>query len=81
QELAEWRSGERLHLNEQVPQELQPLVAEINHLGAQIEALLLRARNSAGDLGHALKTPLAVIESRLDALAPSLPAEQLTELQ
>ena len=30
----------------------------------QIEALLLRARNSAGDLGHALKTPLAVIESR-----------------
>ena len=81
QELAEWRSGERLHLNEQVPQELQPLVAEINHLGAQIEALLLRARNSAGDLGHALKTPLAVIESRLDALAPSLPGEQLTELQ
>lgn len=81
QELAEWRSGERLHLSEQVPQELQPLVAEINHLGAQIGALLLRARNSAGDLGHALKTPLAVIESRLDALAPSLPAEQVAELQ
>ncbi|MEL0167936.1 MAG: sensor histidine kinase [Pseudomonadaceae bacterium] len=81
QELAEWRSGERLHLSEQVPQELQPLVAEINHLGRQIEALLQRARNSAGDLGHALKTPLAVVESRLDSLAERLPAEDYRELQ
>lgn len=81
QELAEWRSGERLQLTEQVPDELQPLVAEINHLGRQIEALLTRARNSAGDLGHALKTPLAVIESRLDSLAERLPADHLAELQ
>ena len=64
-----------------MPDELQPLVAEINHLGRQIEALLTRARNSAGDLGHALKTPLAVIESRLDSLAERLPADQLAELQ
>lgn len=80
-ELAEWRSGERLQLNEQVPEELAPLVSEINHLGQQIEALLERARNSAGDLGHALKTPLAVIESRLDSLAAQLPAQQRDELQ
>lgn len=81
QELAEWRSGERLHLSEQVPQELQPLVAEINHLGRQIDALLQRARNSAGDLGHALKTPLAVVESRLGSLAEQLPEEDYRELQ
>ncbi|WVM93756.1 hypothetical protein ULG90_08185 [Halopseudomonas pachastrellae] len=46
--LAEWRSGERLQLNEQVPEELAPLVAEINHLGQQIESVLERARNSGG---------------------------------
>tara|TARA_Y100001934_G_scaffold145308_1_gene174521 strand:+ start:561 stop:1886 length:1326 start_codon:yes stop_codon:yes gene_type:complete len=80
-ELAEWRSGERLQLNEQVPEELAPLVAEINHLGQQIESVLERARNSAGDLGHALKTPLAVIESRLESLSGQLPQSDWQELQ
>ena len=46
-----WSSGERLQLNEQVPEELAPLVFEINHLGQQIESVLVRARNSACDLG------------------------------
>ncbi|WP_341706014.1 sensor histidine kinase [Halopseudomonas sp.] len=81
QELAEWRSGERLQLSEQVPDELQPLAVEINRLGRQIEELLQRARNSAGDLGHALKTPLAVVESRLDSLAGQLSAADYRELQ
>ncbi|SDS07288.1 Signal transduction histidine kinase [Halopseudomonas sabulinigri] len=80
-ELAEWRSGERLQLSESVPLELQPLVTEINHLGRQIERVLERSRSSAGDLGHALKTPLAVLESRLDNLSSELPPAQLLALQ
>ncbi|MEH6491023.1 MAG: sensor histidine kinase [Halopseudomonas sp.] len=80
-ELAEWRSGERLQLNEAVPLELTPLVTEINHLGRQIERVLERSRSSAGDLGHALKTPLAVLESRLDNLSTNLPPDQLLPLR
>lgn len=79
-ELAEWRSGERLQLNEAVPLELQPLVAEINRLGHQVEKVLQRSRSSAGDLGHALKTPLAVLENNLENLATVLPMEQTQPL-
>ncbi len=80
-ELAEWRTGQRLQLNESVPLELQPLVAEINHLGQQVERVLERSRSSAGDLGHALKTPLAVLESRLDNLSAGMQPEQLQPLR
>lgn len=62
-ELAEWRAGERLLLSEQVPQELLPLIQEINRLGAQVDQIIQRSRKGVGDLSHALKTPLAVTES------------------
>ena len=65
QEVAEWQAGERLVLGVDVPRELLPLVQEINHLGAQLDQIVQRSRRSLGDLGHALKTPLAVIESLL----------------
>jgi signal transduction histidine kinase len=38
-------------------------VAQINHLLAHTEDSLKRSRNALGDLGHALKTPLAVLLS------------------
>lgn len=79
-ELAEWRSGERLQLNEAVPLELQPLVMEINRLGQQIEKVLQRSRSSAGDLGHALKTPLAVLESHIENFSTVLPPEDTQPL-
>ncbi len=75
-ELAEWRAGKRLELNEAVPLELQPLVVEINRLGQQVEQVLQRGRSAAGDLGHALKTPLAVLESNLENLSAVLSVEQ-----
>lgn len=65
QELAEWQAGQRLQLSDQVPQELLPLVQEVNHLGAQLERLIQRARKGVGDLSHGLKTPLAVVERLL----------------
>jgi signal transduction histidine kinase len=46
-----------------VPLELEPLVAQINHLLAHTEDSLKRSRNALGNLGHALKTPLAVLLS------------------
>ena len=46
-----------------MPLELEPLVTQINHLLAHTEDTLKRSRNALGNLGHALKTPLAVLIS------------------
>ncbi|MDR6918199.1 signal transduction histidine kinase [Pseudomonas sp. 3296] len=72
EQIAQLQQGQRSQLDDQVPVELEPLVAQINHLLAHTEDSLKRSRNALGNLGHALKTPLAVLLSlasseRLDA--------------
>jgi signal transduction histidine kinase len=57
------QQGQRSQLDDEVPVELEPLVAQINHLLAHTEDSLKRSRNALGNLGHALKTPLAVLMS------------------
>jgi signal transduction histidine kinase len=57
------QQGQRAQLDAQVPQELQPLVQQINHLLHHTEDNLTRSRNALGNLGHALKTPLAILFS------------------
>ncbi|AMB80455.1 MULTISPECIES: ATP-binding protein [Pseudomonas] len=71
-QIAQLQAGQRSKLDAQVPLELEPLVTQINHLLAHTEDNLKRSRNALGNLGHALKTPLAVLislakDSRLDA--------------
>ena len=80
-ELAEWRSGQRLVLSADVPQELLPLVGEINHLGSQVDQIIQRSRKGVGDLGHALKTPLAVTESLVRQAALDQQSEQAITAQ
>lgn len=63
QQIAQLQQGQRSDLDAQVPEELEPLVAQINHLLAHTEETLKRSRNALGNLGHALKTPLAVLIS------------------
>ncbi|WP_095114261.1 sensor histidine kinase [Pseudomonas sp. Irchel 3H7] len=63
EQIAQLQQGQRSQLDEQVPVELEPLVAQINHLLAHTEDSLKRSRNALGNLGHALKTPLAVLLS------------------
>lgn len=82
EQIAQLQQGKRSQLDSQVPTELEPLVAQINHLLAHTEDSLRRSRNALGNLGHALKTPLAVLISlasseRLDDL-PEV-REQLRE--
>ncbi|WP_285259066.1 sensor histidine kinase [Halopseudomonas bauzanensis] len=78
-ELAEWRTGQRVVLSDDVPQELLPLVHEINHLGAQVDQIIQRSRKGVGDLGHALKTPLAVTESLVrQAALPAVDKRAIT---
>jgi len=62
-QIAQLQQGKRSQLDTQVPSELEPLVAQINHLLAHTEDSLRRSRNALGNLGHALKTPLAVLLS------------------
>jgi signal transduction histidine kinase len=63
QQIAQLQQGQRSALDSGVPRELEPLVAQINHLLAHTEDTLKRSRNALGNLGHALKTPLAVLVS------------------
>ena len=70
-QIAELQQGRRAQLDTRVPQELQPLVTQINHLLTQTDETLKRSRHAIGNLGHALKTPLAVLTGLLDSQALS----------
>ena len=48
------------------PRELEPLTESINAFIASEREHLDRQRNTLADLAHSLKTPLAVLQSRLD---------------
>lgn len=65
-QLAAIQAGEEQLLDEQVPDELLPLIRQINQLLTQTRQSLLRSRNALGNLGHALKTPLAVLSSLIE---------------
>jgi signal transduction histidine kinase len=64
--LGEVRAGRRDRLDGEYPDELSPLVKEINTLINHNRKVVDRARTHVGNLAHALKTPLAVLmnESR-----------------
>ncbi|MCW5634630.1 MAG: ATP-binding protein [Rubrivivax sp.] len=60
--LADVRDGRAPRLHEGVPAEVQPLVDDFNTVLERNAELVRRARTQAGDLAHALKTPLAVLQ-------------------
>jgi signal transduction histidine kinase len=53
------------------PNEVQPLVEDLNAVLAQNEAIIARARTQAGNLAHGLKTPLAVLANEAAQIAAS----------
>jgi signal transduction histidine kinase len=57
---------------EPLPLEVQPLVQELNALLAHSEKQAEEARTHAGNLAHALKTPLTVVMNAATAHAPDL---------
>jgi signal transduction histidine kinase len=59
--LAAVGSGKTGRLPRSFPTEVQPLVDDLNNLIEVNARMLLRARTQAGNLAHALKTPLAVL--------------------
>lgn len=64
--LAQIRAGKERRIEGDWPQDLQPLAQEINALMEQNEQLVDRARTHVGNLAHALKTPLSVIQNEVE---------------
>lgn len=86
--MREVRSGESLSVEGRYPTEVQPLVTELNSLIKGQRDSLQRARAQAGNLAHALKSPLAIVadeafqlEQRGDASAAKVVTEQCTSMQ
>lgn len=65
QQVLQLQQGRRGRLDSEADRELAPLVEQINSLLEHTESSLRRSRNALGNLGHALKTPLAVLRSLL----------------
>lgn len=59
--LARLREGRTENLEGRFPSEVAPLVGQFNAVLAEQRRSLQRARSLAGNLAHAMKTPLAVI--------------------
>lgn len=59
--LAAVRSGTARQLEGSFPQELQPLVNEFNHVLLENADMVQRARTQAGNLAHAVHTPLSIL--------------------
>lgn len=66
QEIKQLERGEIDKLTEVVPQEIQPLVVEVNRLLMVMGRRLDRSRNSLGNLAHALKGPLNLLTQLAD---------------
>lgn len=73
--LMDVRQGREKQIRGPVPQEVQPLVDGFNAVLARNAEVVERARQQAGNLAHAVKTPLAVLAQAAQAAQrPGLPA-------
>ena len=68
--LGKVRSGETSQLDGDFPAEIMPLVDEFNTVLAQNAEVVERARTQAGNLAHALKTPLSVLANAATSANP-----------
>ena len=73
------RSTGTNRVTEPLPLEVQPLVQELNALLAHSERQAEEARTHAGNLAHALKTPLTVVMNAATAHAADLPETVIRE--
>lgn len=71
--ISDIRSGRRSRIDEILPREIEPLVAELNDLLEHNELQAEEARRHAGNLAHALKTPLTVLQNEAAVDADTLP--------
>ncbi len=77
---AVWQ-GRRHRVDETLPRELAPLAAAVNQLLNHDDREIVRARDHAADLAHAIKTPLAVLRADIDGLDPAVAAGMRERLE
>ena len=77
--IARIRSTGANRVTDPLPQEVQPMVEELNALLAHSDRQAEEARTHAGNLAHALKTPLTVLTNAASAHAPDLDETVLRE--
>jgi len=65
-ELKSLQQGQLDKLSMHSPDELRPLINEVNHLLTIMEQRLRRSRDALSDLAHAIKKPLTVIQQIAD---------------
>ena len=63
------RQGEGERIDGSFPRDISPLASELNLLIASNREIVERARTHAGNLAHALKTPLSVINNEVGVAA------------
>ncbi len=83
-ELKRVQRGEASRMSEHHPRELEPLTDSINAFIESERENLDRQRNTLADLAHSLKTPLAVLHTRLEDPATdetALRSETATQLR
>ncbi len=71
-EIVRMRAGEKNRVTDPMPSEVLPMVEELNALLAHNERQAEEARTHAGNLAHALKTPLTVIMNAATAQSADL---------
>lgn len=79
------QAGDTSNIQGKHPRELQNVVNNLNQVLAREQALRQRYRNSLSDLAHSLKTPLAVMQAKLnqpsnDEELQQLASEQVTRM-
>ncbi|HYD24226.1 MAG TPA: ATP-binding protein, partial [Croceibacterium sp.] len=77
--IARIRTAGTNRVTDPLPQEVQPMVEELNALLAHSETQAEEARRHAGNLAHALKTPLTVLTNAASAHSPDLGETVLRE--
>lgn len=63
-----------------VPEEIQPVVEEINGLLRRLEQALSSQRNFVSDAAHQLRTPIAALQAQVEAVGTEAGAEKRARL-
>jgi len=78
-QIRQLEQGDLEQIDVPAPDEIMPLVDEINHLLRLMQQRLQRSRHALGDLAHSLKTPLAVARQIVQRQSESADRQQLGE--
>lgn len=81
QELAGRSQADLRPVRVNVPEEIQPVVTEINELFLRLGRSLDSQRNFVSDAAHQLRTPIAALQAQVDAALSESPPNQRDKLE